>query len=109
MISWCPPPEFQVKIKTDGASRGNPGLAGDVGVIRDACVRCLVGFSAHLGMVSNMAAELHARRFGLLLALYSGFREVLSLSFFRVLFQYPQADTARVTRFVFRSNHETEV
>ncbi|OMP01255.1 reverse transcriptase [Corchorus capsularis] len=36
MIHWCPPPALKVKVNTDGASRGNSGVAGAGGVIRDA-------------------------------------------------------------------------
>jgi len=32
---WKPPPHGFLKVNIDGASKGNPGLAGFGGVIRD--------------------------------------------------------------------------
>lgn len=77
LIHWSPTPQSKVKVNTDGASRGNPGIAGAGGVIRDANGKWLVGFAAHLGIASNMAAELHALRMGLILAWDEGFRDVI--------------------------------
>lgn len=54
-----------MKLNTDGASLGNPGVAGAGGVIRDASGDWLVGFMLHLGVCSNMVAEMEAARFGL--------------------------------------------
>lgn len=48
----------------DGASLGNPGVAGAGGVIRDASGDWLVGFMLHLGVCSNMVAEMEAARLG---------------------------------------------
>lgn len=77
MIHWSAPPEQVVKLNTDGASRGNPGIAGAGGVIRDSTGKWLVGYAAHLGMTSNLAAELHALRLGLILAWDEGYRMVI--------------------------------
>lgn len=64
VIHWVPTPEQTVKLNTDGPSRGNPELAGAVGVIRDSAGRWILGFAAHLGTSSNLATELHALRMG---------------------------------------------
>lgn len=57
-IAWKPP---DVGLGLDGASLGNPGVAG---VIRDASGDWLVGFMLHLGVCSNMVAEMEAARLG---------------------------------------------
>lgn len=41
-----------------------PGIAGAGEVIRDSMGNWIVGFAAHLGLCSNVAAELHALRLG---------------------------------------------
>ncbi|OMP05859.1 hypothetical protein CCACVL1_01804 [Corchorus capsularis] len=46
------------------------------GLLRDSSGRWLVGFAAHLGVTTNMVAELHALRLGLLLAWDEGYRNV---------------------------------
>ncbi|OMP08311.1 hypothetical protein CCACVL1_01125 [Corchorus capsularis] len=72
------PPLYEVvKLNTDGAARGNPGVAGAGGVIRNSSGDWLVGFTAHLGVCSNVAAELHALRLGLLLAWQEGYRAIV--------------------------------
>ncbi|OMO90964.1 reverse transcriptase [Corchorus capsularis] len=76
-ISWTPPGEHFVKLNTDGAAKGNPGAAGAGGVIRNTEGGWVVGFAAHLGTCSNVAAELHALRLGLTLAWREGFRAVI--------------------------------
>ncbi|OMO56897.1 reverse transcriptase [Corchorus capsularis] len=75
-ISWHPPDALVVKLNTDGASCGNPGIAGAGGLIRNAAGAWLVGFAAHLGVCSNIVAELQALRLGLCLAWDEGFREI---------------------------------
>lgn len=57
-----------MKLNTDGAARGNPGIAGAGGSLRDYRGQWIVGFAARLGICSNVAAELHALRMGLSLA-----------------------------------------
>lgn len=76
-IAWKPPDVGFVKLNTDGASLGNPGVAGAGGVIRDASGDWLVGFMLHLGVCSNMVAEMEAARFGLSLAWDEGYRKIV--------------------------------
>ncbi|OMO50810.1 reverse transcriptase [Corchorus capsularis] len=75
-IHWFPPTSPSVKLNTDEASCGNPGLSGAGGLLRDFTDKWLVGFSAHLGITTNIAAELHALRLGLILAWDEGYRHV---------------------------------
>ena len=53
-----------VKINTDGASCGNPGVSRADVLIRSRMNDWIVGFRAHLGVCSNIAVELHVVRFG---------------------------------------------
>ena len=57
---WQPPPHGFLKINIDGASKGNPGMAGFGGVIRDekGCIKDI--FHSHLGKATNNMAELMA-------------------------------------------------
>ena len=49
LISWNPPTHNWIKLNTDGCSKGNPGIAGGGGVIRDSLGRWLGGFLVHIG------------------------------------------------------------
>lgn len=57
-ISWKPPKENWWKLNTDGSSKGNPGLAGGGGVIRDSLGRWCSGFVINIGICSAADAEL---------------------------------------------------
>ncbi|CAL9225099.1 unnamed protein product [Arabidopsis halleri] len=55
MVSWIRPGEGWVALNTDGASRGNPGLATvatAAGVIRDSDGLWLGGFALNIGICS---------------------------------------------------------
>ena len=56
---WQPPHGF-LKINIDGASKGNPGMAGFGGVIRDEKGHIKDIFHSHLGTATNNMAELMA-------------------------------------------------
>ncbi|XVF38280.1 hypothetical protein REPUB_Repub20aG0087100 [Reevesia pubescens] len=77
LVGWSPTTEGFVKLNTDGAAQGNPGISGAGGLIRSHSGDWLVGFRAHLGYCSNIVAELQAVRLGLLLAWHEGFRHVI--------------------------------
>lgn len=66
-----------MKLNTDGAARGNPGVSVAGGLIRDNAGFWLAGFEAHFGICSNSVAELQALRFGLMLAWDEGFFNVI--------------------------------
>ena len=57
---WKPPPHGFLKVNIDGASKGNLGLAGNGGVIRDEHGRIKEIFHGHLGKATNNMVELMA-------------------------------------------------
>ncbi|KAE8658336.1 hypothetical protein F3Y22_tig00116971pilonHSYRG00198 [Hibiscus syriacus] len=68
MVAWFPPLSGFLKLNTDGASQGNPGVAGADGLLRNEAADWILGFTAHLGICTSVAAELYAIRTGLSLA-----------------------------------------
>jgi ribonuclease HI len=71
-IKWFSPPLGWFKLNTDGASLGNPGLAGGGGVIRNHLGDWVGGFSRAIGVTTNVQAELRALKDGLNLAIDLG-------------------------------------
>ncbi|CAA7038516.1 unnamed protein product [Microthlaspi erraticum] len=67
-IAWKPPMQDWWKINTDGASRGNPGLATAGGVLRDKSGSWICGFALNIGICSAPLAELWGVYYGLLMA-----------------------------------------
>ncbi|CAA7019711.1 unnamed protein product [Microthlaspi erraticum] len=67
-IGWIPPTGDWFKLNTDGASRGNPGLAAAGGVLRDAEGRWCRGFILNIGRCSAPLAELCGVYYGLVIA-----------------------------------------
>ena len=57
---WESPLEGWVALNTDGAAKGNPGLAGAGGVIRDHKGEWILGFSENSGCCSPLKAEIKA-------------------------------------------------
>ena len=57
---WHPPPQGFLKYNIDGASKGNLGIAGFGGVLRDENDCILFIFHFHLGRATNNMAELMA-------------------------------------------------
>lgn len=76
-IHWKPTDPGKVKINTDGASHGNPGLAGAGGLIRDSNGVCLRAFSRKLGVATSTCAELWAIRDALQCALNAGYNDIV--------------------------------
>ena len=68
LIKWEPPSENWTKLNVDGASKGNPGLAGGGGVLRNHRGDWIKGFAANFGMCSSVKAEMLALLQGLRLA-----------------------------------------
>lgn len=58
LIGWEAPRVVWIKINTDGASHGNPGLAAAGGVLRDGDGNWLGGFALNIGICSAQLAEL---------------------------------------------------
>ncbi|XP_026459132.1 uncharacterized protein LOC113359765 [Papaver somniferum] len=67
-VSWLPPNPGEIMICCDGASRGNPGLAGAGVTFRDANSAVLGVLSVGLGFQANYYAEVCAVIYGALLA-----------------------------------------
>lgn len=57
---WHPPPQGFLKFNIDGASKGNPGLAGYGGVLRDNSGCILLIFHCHFKKATNNMVELMA-------------------------------------------------
>jgi len=76
-IGWRYPPIDWVKVNVDGCSKGNPGVAGAGGVIRDAMGKWIVGFAINIGICTSVGAELWAIANGLQLAWSKGFRKII--------------------------------
>ncbi|KAG7578919.1 Reverse transcriptase domain [Arabidopsis thaliana x Arabidopsis arenosa] len=68
MIGWEAPGTGWIKINTDGASHGNPGLATTGGVLRDSDGNWCGGFALKIGICSAPLAELWGVYYGLYLA-----------------------------------------
>ncbi|XP_019094473.1 PREDICTED: uncharacterized protein LOC109129898 [Camelina sativa] len=76
LVKWVCPNVGWVKLTTDGASRGNPGLAAAGGAIRDREGAWLGGFAINIGVCTAPLAELWGVYYGLHLAWGRGFRRV---------------------------------
>lgn len=95
LVRWSLPPHSKFKLNTDGASRGNPGVAGGGGVLRDHNGSMLLAYAFNYGVTTNFAAEF--------LAIFDGLRicralqlpvhviEVDSLSLASILLQQSYA------------------
>ncbi|KAE8682343.1 hypothetical protein F3Y22_tig00111254pilonHSYRG00088 [Hibiscus syriacus] len=70
---WSPPSSIYLTLNTNGASQGNPGVAGAGGLLRDENGAWVMGFAAHLRICTNVAAKLFAIRMGLSLAWKYGY------------------------------------
>ena len=68
VVRWEPPLDNWTKLNVDGASRGNPGLAGGGGVIRGHRGNWINGFAANSGICSSVKAKILALLQGLCLA-----------------------------------------
>ncbi|KAG7579269.1 Ribonuclease H domain [Arabidopsis thaliana x Arabidopsis arenosa] len=68
MVSWVKPAEGWVKLNTDGASKGNPGLASAGGILRKLDGSWIGGFAVNIGICSAPLAELWGVYYGLYIA-----------------------------------------
>ena len=75
-ITWTRPMSGWCKLNTDGASKGNPGLAAAGGVIRDENGRWKGGFAINIGICSAPLAELWGVYYGLCIAWDNGIRRL---------------------------------
>ncbi|KAL6579795.1 hypothetical protein OROMI_007819 [Orobanche minor] len=72
MVRWLKPPIGWMKLNTDGAARGNPGLAAAGGIVRDPSGKPFLCFWEFIGFQSNTIAELHGIWRGLQLCFEKG-------------------------------------
>ncbi|KAL0349756.1 UNVERIFIED_CONTAM: putative ribonuclease H protein [Sesamum radiatum] len=76
IVKWIKPDRGWFKLNTDGASKGNPGIAGAGGIIRNHLGQTVLAFQEHLGLTSNTAAELKAIYRGVKLCIDSNIRKI---------------------------------
>ncbi|GMP33309.1 hypothetical protein CsSME_00006691 [Camellia sinensis var. sinensis] len=74
---WCPPCARQLKLNMDGCSKGNPGLAGCSGLLRDARGAWIFGYHGKLESVTNKEAGLWGIYRGLTIILEKSMHDVL--------------------------------
>ncbi|KAL0293316.1 UNVERIFIED_CONTAM: putative ribonuclease H protein [Sesamum radiatum] len=55
-VHWRKPPEGWYKLNTDGASKGNPGISGAGGILRDQLGKVIFAFQEPLGNATNTQA-----------------------------------------------------
>ncbi|XP_070030420.1 uncharacterized protein [Nicotiana sylvestris] len=75
-VRWSKPDRGWVKLNVDGCSKGNPGLAGGGGIIRDHHGNMMKAFAEFYGPCSNNLAEAKALLHGVKLCSNSGFLKV---------------------------------
>lgn len=76
IVEWTKPSIGWVKLNTDGASLGNPGIAGAGGLLRDHKGQLIFAFKEPLGHSTNTMAEPKALHRGLLLSWQHGFSKI---------------------------------
>ncbi|KAL0455304.1 UNVERIFIED_CONTAM: putative ribonuclease H protein [Sesamum latifolium] len=76
IIHWRKPQEGWYKLNTDQASKGNPGISGTGGILRDHLGQVIFAFQEPLGVTSNTQAELRAIYRGLKLCIEKGFHNI---------------------------------
>ncbi|XP_071929043.1 uncharacterized protein [Coffea arabica] len=65
LVRWEAKESDRFILNTDGCSKGNPGVSGGGGVLRDSNGIPLIGFSAYLGETTSLCAEVRALLIGL--------------------------------------------
>lgn len=71
---WIPLPIGKFKLNTDGASKGNPGIGGGGGLIRDHDGNVPIAFSHYYGPCYSLVAEAHAMLDGMRYAASKGIK-----------------------------------
>lgn len=67
-VGWTPPKGGWVKLNTDGARKGNSGMASAGGLIRDHRGCWILGFTVNIGITNNFNAKCWGLREGLRIA-----------------------------------------
>ncbi|KAL0405791.1 UNVERIFIED_CONTAM: putative ribonuclease H protein [Sesamum latifolium] len=60
IVPWRKPQDGWYKLNTDGASKGNPGISGEGGILRNHLGIVIFAFQEHIGNTTNTQAELRA-------------------------------------------------
>ncbi|KAL2227779.1 UNVERIFIED_CONTAM: hypothetical protein Sindi_2136600 [Sesamum indicum] len=76
IVIWIKPDRGWFKLKTDEASKGNSGVAGADGIIRNHLGQAFLAFREHLGLISNTAAKVKAIYRGVKLCINSNIRKI---------------------------------
>ena len=76
LIRWEPPLQHWVLLNTDGASKGNPGVAAEGGILRGPRGEWICGFSKNFGACTAVKVELKAVLRGLRMARDLGVQKV---------------------------------
>ncbi|XP_027076981.1 uncharacterized protein [Coffea arabica] len=76
LVRWEPKETGRFTLNTDGCSKGNPGLGGGGGVLRDSHGIPLIGFSAYLGETTCLSAEARALLIGIQTCIHRGFENL---------------------------------
>ena len=84
LVSGSRPSDDVLKFNTDGCSKGNSGISGGGGILRDGGGRLLLAFSCYLRQASSLQAEVRALLFGVKLCVQRGFSRLdIELEFTR--------------------------
>lgn len=83
-VRWIAPTQG-LALNVDGSSKGNPGLAGGGGCVRDRMGKLILGFAYFYGYGTNVAAEGRALLDGLRLAHHHGLEITVIYSDSKVL------------------------
>nr|XP_027109142.1 uncharacterized protein LOC113729011 [Coffea arabica] len=76
LVKWQAAGRGTFTLNTDGCSKGNPGMSGGVGILRDSNGPVLVAFSVSLGINTSLRAEALALLMGIRLYFQQGFEQV---------------------------------
>lgn len=76
LIRWDPPPEGWILLNTDRASKGNPRVIADGGIIRGDRGEWIQGFSENFGVCTLVKAVLKAMLCGLRMARELGLKKI---------------------------------
>eukprot|EP00253_Pinus_taeda_P008598 PITA_08598 len=77
LTQWIPPPKNTYLLNFDGASKGNPGITGYGGVIRNSQGIPLKIYFGSIGWNTNNAAELEGLLLGLQIAHHQSFMPLI--------------------------------
>nr|XP_027118775.1 uncharacterized protein LOC113736018 [Coffea arabica] len=76
VIRWETKETGRYILNTDGCAKGNPGVGGGGGVLRDSTGLPLIAFSAYLGETTSLRAEARALLIGLQTCIQKGFEDI---------------------------------